>query len=845
MGFHSGHMANFDWHEEELRWEEPPMPEPPRAPRRWLRWLLLILLVLGGLGVGGTAVYRQLTNRVEEASFEVESAIRSSHALVFQAAQQQDRELFVTLLSGRDDVWATAQERLVDSGLFFARHGFGLSWLPGDAELAVVDVQISPDLATAVLTATHDYAIDVGNGLSQTVSLLQTAVYRRGADRWLFSSPDADFWGNTVLSQGELLVMSYPERDTAVARRLAVDIEAKINEMCSRLDDIACPDDIHLQIALSADPATLYETNKLTAGFTLGQAPVRAFRWYNFAARAEGAENLLTLPTPTLLGLPQDEASYQALYRGYAARILSALIAEMVGWACCEGDVVFQAALDMELVQLGLRPEPVRPENYTAVLGTSFADVHDAGLAGNMTYLHMLLAFMAQSLDVSPVMVQQKLAQTPGMTWLAWLSAVSDGGVAHEADLNRLWLGFVYGRSRPDQTRPPISLPEQTLQLVCRSAENGDATLYRYDPLTEALAVEWALNGPTAVLFPLPDREGLMVAEQNAAINSVARTFVFREGVVGSSFGYGANGLPAPTPLSTSPDSRYMLFYQPGERSLPYALLDWSACQAQDACELQTSLGSILWSPDGQRRLLYGNQSGDDGGYMLFLADEHGRNAQYIAVGLTAAWLDEDTAVFVREDGEVVAVNAVTLAQTALFTTREIATSLGLGPARRANLQITFLASLPQYPHWLFVGAMDYRSNFLLRYYRPDGILEFLLSQDFASGSLPLDPYAVGGIPADERFSPDGRWLVQLAVRENDQGWELRLTDWQTAVTQAYPIATLDQSWARSLVDWSSDGKWFALATDGYLRLIAPHHDYEKWFIPEHMACDQAIWLNK
>ncbi len=834
-------MANFDWHEEEdIRWGDQPQLEPKRPARRWPRWLLLLLIVMAGTGVAVTAVYRQLTNRVEEVSFAEESAIRRSHDLVYQSAQQQDRELFVTLLSGRDDAWATAQERVVGAGLLYARNGFSLVWLPGNPETAVADIEISPDLTMAVLTATHQYAIDVGNNLTQTVTLLQTAVYRRGSDRWLFSPPDADFWGNSVTSQGELLTMSYPARDTAVAQRLAADIEAKINEMC-RLEGLECPHDLHLRVELTTSPTAVYETNRPPEGFTLNVPPSRSFGWYSIPGRLEEKAGTLTLPTPTMFGLPQDEAGYQALYRGYGARALSMLIADLVGWKCCEEHLFFQAALDMELAQLGLHPWQVEPGDYTAVLGTSVGDVYQNGLLGDITSLHMVVAFMAQALEVPPVMVQQKLAQAPELDWFDWLKFERGVAVESMADLNRMWLGYVYGRSRQDQTPLPIPLPDQALQLVCRSTDAADATLYRYDPLTEELVAERVLNRPSAILYPMPDRQGVMVAEQGPRVNSLAGSFIW-DGQTQIPISFGSNGLSAPAPISASPDGSRILFRKQDDRMLPYAYLDWPACYEQNECDLHPLLGAAppQWSPNGQRMILYGNRSADSDWYMLFLADENGRETQYIAVGRAAAWLDDETAVFVREGGHVLAVDAVTLDLTPLFTVADLAASLEAERISRASLEIEFLIGQPENGQKILVSAIDNRSSYLFQFDRTDGTINPLFPQAFTSEILLPQVF-----PLEKRLSPDGRFLVQFVSGEDGQMWDLLLTEWETAVSQNYATIALPPLFPTHSIDWSADGQWLVLAADGYLRLIAPNHDFERWFIPKQMACDQAVWLNK
>ncbi len=438
-------MSNFSWHEDEkLGWGQPPEPVPEPLPRRpaWRRLLLAALLVIA-LGTGATAVYRQLSQRAAAISSALEEEVRSSHSLLVQAAQQQDGELLATLLSGRDLDWAEAQQLLAQEGLYYDRPGFGLTWLADETTTAVAvadaAITLNPELNTAVLVTTQLYAVAIGNGLTQTVALQQTAVYRPGPDRWLMTSPDAEFWGEALTIQTARLKLTYPERDAAVARRLAIDLDDKMAEACRLI--VECPPDLRLTLNLTTNPEALYTANRRP--YAQSEESISApFAGQYTLPLLPLASASLNLPAPTLVGMPQDEAAYRALARGYAARLLSAYMAQHLGWRCCQQAEFFQAALDWQLAQVGLRPSPLRAADYGAALGMSMAQAYEAGMNGDRRFLHMLVAFWQ-----NPLAVQQRLVNAPQVDWQDWL--IWEGGrrYASLAELEQAWQSYIIAQA--------------------------------------------------------------------------------------------------------------------------------------------------------------------------------------------------------------------------------------------------------------------------------------------------------------------------------------------------------------------------------------------------------------
>lgn len=349
---------SFDWHSEEGQsWaDEPEGHEGGRRLRRRLFLALALLLAIGGVSA---FLLLQLGQQAEEVTEDEREAVLASFYLVRQAAESRDAELLSTFLSGRDPRWSAAQEALVRHGGLWDRPGLGLNLLPGGSgaglrprgSLTVTEVTVSADLTEAEVVAEQRYSTAIGSGISGTVRLRHDAVYRLGPDRWLYAPPEdpREYWGEWMTRTGRLLTVVYPERDRHIVLRLAADLEKKLAAVCGSYQG-GCSFNAPIQMRLSDDPQIL------TTVLERGQI-----------VHAAGAE--IVLPTPTLAGMPVDQAAYEALYRGYATHLLGTVLTHYVWqWQCCEHRPFFQAVLDQELVRLGLKAWPVMATDYASRL---------------------------------------------------------------------------------------------------------------------------------------------------------------------------------------------------------------------------------------------------------------------------------------------------------------------------------------------------------------------------------------------------------------------------------------------------------------------------------------------
>ncbi|HKZ87341.1 MAG TPA: hypothetical protein VJ793_27260 [Anaerolineae bacterium] len=318
-------------------------PSPPR--RRW--WLVLPAPFVVA-GIIATAIFAVvISRRVQDTAQSIEKDVLAAHELVRHALAQSDAELFASLLSRGTPGWRAAYEQLFEQGILLDRTAWGLQAQAVDPK--IVDVTLSPDLQEAEVVSEYAYSVAGGSGATETVRLRHTWVYRFDRQRWLLAAPEGEFWGSWATSEGHWLTLTYSQRDEEIGRRLAGDLDAKLNELCD-LPGIDCPTNWRVHLRLAREPIILSSLVEPEPAFA---------RQWNFNLQAN-IKNM-TLPTPTLIGSPTDEPGYQALYHGYALRVARAALADRVSpppvWAW-QSQRLYQALLDNHLIRLGLRRWP-------------------------------------------------------------------------------------------------------------------------------------------------------------------------------------------------------------------------------------------------------------------------------------------------------------------------------------------------------------------------------------------------------------------------------------------------------------------------------------------------------
>lgn len=252
--------------------------------------VIVVFLMAGAFGV----YWRQMRQIAQE-----EKRIQTDVAAAFhtwqQAVANDDFDLFVHLLAAQDAVWQQDQRTLFVEELILDRQSLGLA---AQTMPQAVAVELAPDWQEAVVTYDQMYTAVTPPETTAPIHLQQTQLYQLDGSRWLQSPPDTDFWGETMRYDGQWLTLLYPARDAAWAQRLAADLAAELAVLCA---EKPCTTDV--MVRLDTNPTALADLHDLLT-------PVFNGRFH-------------ILPTFTLVGLPLDENSYQALYQGYTRRIIT------------------------------------------------------------------------------------------------------------------------------------------------------------------------------------------------------------------------------------------------------------------------------------------------------------------------------------------------------------------------------------------------------------------------------------------------------------------------------------------------------------------------------------------
>ncbi len=650
----------LDWQtEEDQDWNEPHMP-PPTAVSLWRRrlvWLVLLGLVLG---IGGWYGAGLVQERVDTATSETEADLRQTHALLREAVLNQDRELFTLLISGRDTAWAAAQEKLLAERQLLHRSEWGLTLEPYlFMDDQVQTVTLSPDLLSAEVTAFETYRFwSVADQDIRIAVLTHTAVYRLGPDRWLYAPPEPDFWGETAEIYGSHLHITYPKRDQAVIERLFPNLDALVANTC-RLPGLGPCDPV--QVDFSTDPALV--------GLRLTDMLLNA-------------EEPIQLPTPTLLGVPQNEAGHEILWLTYGRFLSSALITQQTDYVCCRTSQLYFPLLHYQLAQLDLLNWPFANKSVFDRMG--FRRIEPA-LFNNMWQFNrsisivpaidiirqpgdnirshpppnMLLPYeqriemedalayafidyLTDEWGQQPAELQRQLRHHADL--FSWLNQFVDASLLSEQSLQLNLMDYI--SSQGNQFQPQIPLT-----LTCDP--NGPAPRLIYDPTTrtwqERPLPPLAANVRPEPIFryihhihPTPYEE-IMVLETAVsfylATPDLLRPITYGNGLLANQGTLYLTAAPHDQLLHLTLET-----LQRNQRFTVHYQLDPTACD-DEQCPATIAPGQIDWSPNGRYTLITINEwQALDPGPGLYLGDEQGNVVTYLGDHydrLRPVWLDD------------------------------------------------------------------------------------------------------------------------------------------------------------------------------------------------------------
>ncbi|MDX1612930.1 MAG: hypothetical protein R3300_01395 [Candidatus Promineifilaceae bacterium] len=826
-------MSQLDWQTDQAAsWEKPP-PEPPtRAGLPW-RWYLLLLVGLLALVAG---VYWLVTARGSEIEVTAAEELLDTHRLVERARVSQDPELLALVLDEDNPEWAATQRSLLREGVYYDRPSFGLSQVAVDPIPGTVSptVTVGADLSRATVLTEVSYEADRGQGLS----LAQTTVYRRREGRWLLSPPGRDFWGRRANFLGQHILLSYPGRDARLAQRLGADLDGLLGEFCQTLAALDCPANLYMRLTLETEPTAVRPTEL----------------WELLVSDSQ-----LRLPAPTLVGLPLDESGYQALRRGYARQLLTTVISRLTGYRCCRHGPYYRALLDEQLARLGLAAEPLAdrtdlpPEHGLSLsVAGRFWGLERVSLpAVEVWPAYALVDFLVQKLNVAPMTAQQLLASGGGLSYWGWLRQLAGPAYRGRQQFERRWQRFIeaeFAEAAAHPARaadPPVAL-DQNLYLLCQPDEQPLA-LYHYDLGAGELERVRSLDSEAAFMIALADDQGVVVAERSSAAGppaTVSRqratdTFVWRpdrEWLLSSSV---ADILPVtwfPTDL---------VVFDRGRRE--YGLMDPVACARQETCRWDGFGGMPILGPNQEQLLVIpGGTVGYESRFRrpIFLG---GLTGEILGAGQAPFWIDEGTVGYLADEGQVltrVEVDGAALRASRILTAEELLAKVRSSDRRGAvasralqPVQFVFAETQPDKPETLLVvGSLAGGNLFLF---------------DFEPASEALSLRAATGIVVDPNsfynyaFSPSERWMVIGGYDFTSRTASLHLHNLRTDETQTIQFNAPFDLPFHWYLDWSADGHWLSMPDHGFIRLMAPTHEYQRLIVLDELTCSAAAWTDQ
>ncbi len=854
---------NFDWQtEDDQEWEEfDTVVEVPADSRKVSARTLIIIVSL--LGVAALVLNWQYNRRIEALTATIEMDVLSTHNLIIRAVEEKDLELLAPLLSAKKLSWTLAQEQLMEQSLFYDRAQLDLFLVDTDEGATTLSLddgrylglEVAPDMNEVVLSYVEEY---LPGSWEEAVLLEQTAVYRRGRNRWLLSPPSEEFWGEWQTTETDHLILVYPQRDAELAAQLAEDLSQTISQACRTMaaDDI-CSSDVQVRLRLDSDPTSLLEAADLT---TLYDGNLR-----------------LNLPAPTLIGLPQDDAGYQAILRSYAAPVMSVIITEAVGWECCTQAAVYQALMDYQLAKLGLRTWPVTSATYTEVVnaGLGLDTIFPFWISRSFSLLEgpdswQIYAFvdflMRENLPASEIEIMASLNGNQNMqSWLADLFGTDRerGFVIHDR-LSRDWWLDAQTQMMVSQRERPISFPDQDLLVTCSDelGENLSTTLYRYSFDSN----QWQeIEEKNGFLFstPAPDDNSLVLGSIDFT-SEYWLTELLENGEL--TLLNNEDYLFALSWGQADPSRENMLVFgsQASEQDLQPLLVNIATCQT-GSCEFTPISGVPIWSPDGSHVILAemaflenGLIASDDGRSALFDTSLYFNNIPLslanvadpleiteqiggLAEGNLPFWLDDNTYGYITTSSVQSAAQEIRIASVAdnepvtILKTEQLVEAIP-EEKRPFRLSIRMVKPHPVDPDLLVVVAISRLEGYLFTIDLENNLVENLLQ--FGSNTN----HFLG-------FSPDGRYILLTGAPQNGfRGPQdvvaYYLHDITRNKTQTF-IAGASSLTASYSFDWSLDGNWLALSmNNGIINLIAPRYEYQYIVRHDFGDCSTLAWVN-
>ncbi|KAA3664162.1 MAG: hypothetical protein DWQ04_07130 [Chloroflexi bacterium] len=296
-----------------------------------------------------TIVYWQLNQKAAAVTEQLSVDVVGVHQLVMETAVSHDMDLFESLFHAPSSQWSKNQFELIARDLYLNRAPLGL-WFDSTKLISQtittenVSTNFLPDFQRVEVLVEQPYLMRSSDDTIEPVVLVNTAVYQKKDNSWLLAAPDETFWGNELQAESSIIITHYPARDAEIAEKLTADLNNLVVMACEK-NIFPCPNDLSLDLYLETEESSLLGLN-------------RRFQLPSRYGTKTGRRHSFTLPTPTLVGLPVDEAGYQALYQGFGAQLLAALIVNL--HPNFQQEIRNQSFLVQQLAKMDFSlPEPV------------------------------------------------------------------------------------------------------------------------------------------------------------------------------------------------------------------------------------------------------------------------------------------------------------------------------------------------------------------------------------------------------------------------------------------------------------------------------------------------------
>lgn len=815
-------MTQFDWQtEDDLDWQdESPQPDSPNRGR-WPR-VVMVLLGIVAVGVAGWFGYARLQSTAAEVAETTDSEIRATAQLLFQSAESADIDIFNALLSGRDREWTSIQQRLVGDNGLLQREKFGLTL--ENTQPSFGDIELSPDLLSAETVANVEYSIHVGNGVTETVVLQQPFIFRKGSTRWLYAPPEspAQYWGGVAQIETKTFKTLAPNRDEELVQRIVNDLELLKSQLCDPSRQLNCPDNLQTGVIFST---------QLEDFIDLRQQP-------NDDLRATS----VTVPTPSLVGLPLDETSYNALLNGYADHILTPLIFDLTGYRCCERVPFVRALLDWVFVDLGIMAPPLTPTDYTELydnvpalqdhlsFGWRERDMGEVS-AEQMQKAYALTQFTRETYGQNVPLSTMLSSLSQADSFVLWSQLVAQENdpafsLTYETwqrSVRQDWSRFIGLRGAPNISAAPISPPAYDIVATCPHPENlNSSVVLRHQLGTDnwdEVYVSADMELPVAI--SLPDASGYWL-QQTAFISNRERSVMLR-GDVEVVFDASNNTADAPNNLAPNyfayghAESKEMLVMLEDGPNYRYGLIKYESCTNEGGCNIAEIESIPIWTGSDKYTVLFSAEY-DAPAMVLNANGDIVRTIDYDRE-ISVPWIGQDVVVWIGSDDTIYSYNLETDSEQIVATVDDI----------RALLPDVYSTVNFEVSMGLFLNAQFEQATFFLLYAGDSfPILSYSPATQQLEYLTALENPAIS-VSSDGRFFMAPKSDSRLVVYDSDQDVSF---DYDIAYHSRFSFPT-----------WAPDGDWFMQMDNGILKLASSSTKFYLPLFPPLANCTAAAWV--